>query len=100
MSDSESKPMDIDYVSNLARIELTEQEREKFHDQLGDVIKYFDKLKEVNVEGVEPTAHSFPRFNVWDQDIAKEPFSIKKSIQNAPQSRNDQIVVPKVLEDL
>jgi aspartyl-tRNA(Asn)/glutamyl-tRNA(Gln) amidotransferase subunit C len=99
MSDSESKPMDIDYVSNLARIELTEQERKKFQDQLGDVLKYFEKLKEVDVEGVEPTAHAFSRFNVWDQDVAKEPFSVKQSTQNAPQSRNDQIVVPKVVED-
>ena len=99
MSDTESTPMDINYASNLARIELTEQEREKFQDQLGDVLKYFEKLKDVDVEGVEPTAHAFSRFNVWDQDVAKEPFSVNQSTQNAPQSRNDQIVVPKVLED-
>jgi aspartyl-tRNA(Asn)/glutamyl-tRNA(Gln) amidotransferase subunit C len=99
MSDSAPNPMDIDYVSNLARIELTKEEREKFHHQLGDVLQYFEKLNEVDVEGVEPTAHAFPRFNVWDEDQAKEPFSVKQAIQNAPQSRNSQIVVPKVVED-
>ena len=99
MSDSKPNPMDIDYVSNLARIELTEQEREKFHSQLGDVLVYFEKLSSVDVEGVEPTAHAFPRCNVWDEDVAKEPFTVSQSTQNAPLSRNDQIVVPKVVED-
>jgi aspartyl-tRNA(Asn)/glutamyl-tRNA(Gln) amidotransferase subunit C len=66
---------------------------------LGDVLKYFEKLQEVNVEGVDPTAHAFPRFNVWDQDQVKEPFRVDQALQNAPQSRNDQIVVPKVVEE-
>ena len=99
MSDSKTNPMDIDYVSNLARIELSEQEREKFRTQLGDVLVYFEKLSSVEVEGVEPTAHAFPRYNVWDEDVAKEPFSVSQSLQNAPKSRNEQIVVPKVVED-
>ena len=95
---SEGQPMDIDYVSNLARIELTSAEKEKFQGQLGDVLKYFEKLQEVGVEGVEPTAHAFPRFNVWDEDIRKEGFPPEKALMNAPKSRNDQVVVPKVVE--
>ena len=59
---SEEQSMDIDYVSNLARIELTPEEKEKFQGQLGDVLKYFEKLQEVDVEGVEPTAHLEHRF--------------------------------------
>ncbi len=99
MNNSDTNPMDIDYVSNLARIELTEQEREKFHGQLGDVLAYFEKLQEVDVEGVEPTAHAFPRFNVWDKDCAREPLSVSQVMLNSPKSRNNQIVVPKVVED-
>lgn len=99
MSESESNPMDIDYVSKLARIELSEEEKEKFRGQLGDVLKYFEKLQEVDVNGVDPTAHAFPRFNVWDQDEVKDPFSVDQALQNAPQSRNDQILVPKVVEE-
>lgn len=57
---SETPSMDIDYVSNLTRIELSPEEKEKFQGQLGDVLKYFEKLQEVDVEGVEPTAHAFP----------------------------------------
>ena len=91
--------MDIDYVANLARIELTPQEKEKFQGQLGDVLKYFEKLQEVDLEGVEPTAHAFPRFNVWDEDKSTEGFSANEALSNAPQSRKDQVVVPKVVEE-
>jgi aspartyl-tRNA(Asn)/glutamyl-tRNA(Gln) amidotransferase subunit C len=96
---SESPKMDIDYVSNLARIELSPEEREKFQPQLGQVLEYFDKLQEVDVQGVEPTAHAFPRFNVWGSDVAKGGFSEEQALANAPKSRNGQIVVPKVVEE-
>jgi aspartyl-tRNA(Asn)/glutamyl-tRNA(Gln) amidotransferase subunit C len=95
---SEKPSMDIDYVSNLTRIELTPEEKEKFQGQLGDVIKYFEKLQEVDVEGVEPTAHAFPRFNVWDEDESKKGLPSEKALMNAPKSRNEQVVVPKVVE--
>ena len=95
---SEKPSMDIDYVSNLTRIELTPEEKEKFQGQLGDVIKYFEKLQEVDVEGVEPTAHAFPRFNVWDEDKSKKGLPSEKALMNAPKSRNEQVVVPKVVE--
>ena len=95
---SEKPAMDIDYVSNLTRIELTPEEKEKFQGQLGDVLKYFEKLQEVDVDGVEPTAHAFPRFNVWDEDVAKDGLPAEKALMNAPKSRNEQVVVPKVVE--
>ena len=95
---SEEQSMDIDYVSNLARIELSAEEKNKFQGQLGDVLKYFEKLQELDVEGVEPTAHAFPRFNVWDEDVAKEGLPSEKALMNAPKSRNEQVVVPKVVE--
>ncbi len=91
--------MDIDYVSNLARIELGPEERQKFQPQLGQVLEYFDKLQEVAVQRVESTAHAIPRFNVWDSDVTKDGFSEEQALANAPKSRNGQIVVPKVVEE-
>lgn len=96
---SEESSMDIDYVANLARIELSPEEKTTFHSQLGEVLKYFKKLQEVDVEGVIPTAHAFPRFNVWDEDESVEGFTSIEALQNAPKSRNDQVVVPKVVEE-
>ena len=95
----ETPEIDVDYVANLARIELSEQEKEKFKSQFSDILKYFDKLNEVDVEGVEPTAHAFPRHNVWDEDEPRPGFSAEEALSNAPARRQDQIVVPRVIED-
>ena len=57
---SETDQLDVDYVAHLARIELTDAEKEKFRSQFGDILRYFDKLNAVEIEGVEPTAHAFP----------------------------------------
>ncbi len=96
---NDSPKLDVDYVANLARIELTDQEKDKFSSQLGDVLKYFDKLNAVEVDGVEPTAHAFPRHNVWDEDQSKPGFSSEEALMNAPEKRQDQVVVPKVIEE-
>ena len=96
---SDSPQLDVDYVANLARIELTDEEKEKFSSQLGDVLKYFEKLNTVEVEGVEPMAHAFPRHNVWDEDESRPGFSAQEALSNAPDKRQDQIVVPKVIEE-
>jgi aspartyl-tRNA(Asn)/glutamyl-tRNA(Gln) amidotransferase subunit C len=53
----------------------------------------------VNVEGVEPTAHAFPRYNVWDEDVSVEGFSADDALLNAPKARSEQVVVPKVVEE-
>ncbi len=96
---SETPQLDVDYVANLARIELTDEEKGKFHSQFGDILKYFDKLNQVDVEGVEPTAHAFPRHNVWDEDEARSGFTAEEALSNAPAKRHDQIVVPRVIEE-
>ena len=96
---NDSPKLDVDYVANLARIELSDQEKDKFSSQLGDVLKYFDKLNAVEVDGVEPTAHAFPRHNVWDEDQSKPGFSSEEALMNAPEKRQDQVVVPKVIEE-
>jgi len=96
---SENAPMDVDYVAKLARIELTDEEKSTYQRQLGDVLTYFQKLQELDVDGVEPTAHAFPRYNVWDEDEAKPGLPAEEALKNAPQSRQDQVVVPKVIED-
>ena len=63
------------------------------------MLKYFDKLQELDVASVEPTAHAFPRHNVWDKDEACAGLPVAEALKNAPQSRQDQVVVPKVIEE-
>ncbi len=95
---NDSDGIDIDYVANLARIALTDQEKERFSGQLGDVLKYIEKLNTVDVSGVEPTAHAFPLENVWREDAAEPGFPVETALKNAPAVRRNMIAVPKVVE--
>jgi len=90
--------IDINHIAKLARINLTEQEKERFASQLGDVLNHIAELKEVDVSGIEPTAHASPVYNVWSEDIAKPGLSVTEALKNAPAQRDNMIVVPKVVE--
>jgi aspartyl-tRNA(Asn)/glutamyl-tRNA(Gln) amidotransferase subunit C len=94
------KPDDLklDHVANLARITLSAQEKERFTAQLGDVLAYIALLNEVNVDGVEPTAHAFPVVNVWAEDVPEPGLSPEDALRNAPEKRDNMFVVPKVVE--
>jgi aspartyl-tRNA(Asn)/glutamyl-tRNA(Gln) amidotransferase subunit C len=94
------KPQDLnlDHVANLARINLTAEEKARFASQLGDVLAYIALLNEVNVEGVEPTAHAFPVVNVWAEDVPEPGLSVEDALRNAPEKRDNMFVVPKVVE--
>ena len=96
---SETPHIDIDYVANLARIELSDDEKAKLGGQLDDILGYFEKLNAVNVDGVEPMAHARPIFNVWREgDEAGETYSPEVLTKMAPEQRENQVVVPKVVE--
>jgi aspartyl-tRNA(Asn)/glutamyl-tRNA(Gln) amidotransferase subunit C len=95
---SAGSDLNIDYVANLARLALTPAEKEKFARQLGDILHYVDKLKQVDVAGVEPMAHAAPVFNVWQDDVAQPGLPVEAALQNAPAQRQHMIVVPKVVE--
>ncbi|KAF0094416.1 MAG: aspartyl-tRNA(Asn)/glutamyl-tRNA (Gln) amidotransferase subunit C [Puniceicoccaceae bacterium 5H] len=91
--------MDLDYVANLARIELTPEEKARFADQFASILEYFEKLKAVDVSGIEPTAHAFPVENVWGVDEPAPSFRPEEAMRNAPAQRENMVVVPKVVED-
>jgi aspartyl-tRNA(Asn)/glutamyl-tRNA(Gln) amidotransferase subunit C len=67
---SQSPHIDIDYVANLARIELSDAEKARLGSQLDDILGYFEKLNAVNVEGIEPMAHTQKVHNVWREGDA------------------------------
>jgi aspartyl-tRNA(Asn)/glutamyl-tRNA(Gln) amidotransferase subunit C len=94
------KPQDLnlDHVANLARINLTAEEKARFGAQLGDVLGYISLLNEVDVDGVEPTAHAFPVVNVWSEDVPEAGLSVEDALRNAPEKRDNMFAVPKVVE--
>ena len=95
-----TKPDDLrlDDVAALARIDLTPEEKARFSTQLGDVLAYVALLNEVDVAGVEPTAHAFPVVNVWADDVPESGLSVEEALRNAPEKRDNMFVVPRVVE--
>jgi aspartyl-tRNA(Asn)/glutamyl-tRNA(Gln) amidotransferase subunit C len=90
--------LDVAYVARLARINLTEDEVKFFQKQLDDVLKYVEKLREVDVSGAEAAAHALPAFNVFRNDAPRDWFTAEEALGNAPRQANGLFVVPKVVE--
>lgn len=90
--------LNIEHVAQLARIALTPEEKDRFAQQLGDVLHHIEQLSKVDVSGVEPTAHAFAVTNVWRDDVAKPGLPVEAALRNAPAQRENMIVVPKVVE--
>jgi aspartyl-tRNA(Asn)/glutamyl-tRNA(Gln) amidotransferase subunit C len=89
---------DVRYTANLARLNLSEDEAAKFQAQLSQVLDYVEKLKAVDVTGVEPMAHANPVFNVVREDEPRDWFTPKEALANAPRQANGLFAVPKVIE--
>ncbi|MDF2838090.1 MAG: glutamyl-tRNA(Gln) amidotransferase, subunit [Paenibacillus sp.] len=89
---------DVEHVANLARLELSDAEKSKFADQLNAILKYAEKLNELNTDDIEPTSHVLPITNVMRDDVRKESLPIEKVLLNAPDEEDGQIKVPAVLE--
>ena len=90
--------LDVAYVAKLARLNLGAEETRLFQRQLGDVLEYAQKLKEIDVNGVEAAAHGIPIFNVFREDNPRECFTAEQALSNAPRQANNLFIVPKVVE--
>lgn len=89
---------DVEHVAKLARLNLTEEERETFTGQLNAILQYAEKLNELDTEQVEPTTHVLHLSNVMREDEVKESLSQEKVFRNAPDEEDGQFKVPAVLE--
>ena len=90
--------MDIKYVAHLARIALTPEEEEKLGAQLGNILGYIEKLNQLDVTAVEPTAHAVPLVNVTRPDAVRPSITNEEALQNAPAKANGLFLVPKIVE--
>ena len=90
--------MDIDYVANLARLEIQDDEKPKFKEQLANILDHFEQLSQIDTQNIEPLAHPFPIYNVWQDDEETPPLPVETALKNAPQTKDNQVVVPKVVE--
>ncbi len=85
----------IDKVSILAKLELSEEEREQAKKDMEKMLGYIDKMKELDTEGVEPMSHIFPIQNVFREDIVANSNARGELMANSPEEKNGMFVVPK-----
>ncbi|OUM97873.1 MAG: asparaginyl/glutamyl-tRNA amidotransferase subunit C [Paenibacillaceae bacterium ZCTH02-B3] len=89
---------DVEHVALLARLELSDREKELFAGQLGAILRYIEKLNELDTDGVEPTSHVLPISNVMRDDEPRPSWPLDKVLENAPDKEDGQFKVPAVLE--
>lgn len=89
---------DVEYVAKLARLKLSEKEKEKFAKQLDQILKYVDKLNELDTKKVKPTSHVLSLKNVFREDKVGKSLKVEKVLENAPEKAKGFFKVPKVIE--
>jgi aspartyl-tRNA(Asn)/glutamyl-tRNA(Gln) amidotransferase subunit C len=90
--------IDIEHVARLARLELTDEEKERLREQLGVILENAAKVSEVATDDVPPTAYAIPRSNVLRPDEITPSLTVEEVLSNAPEVEDDRFKVPKVVE--
>ena len=89
---------EVDYIALLSRLELSPAERERAANEMSQILGYFEKLKELDTEGVEPTEHVLPVVNVLRADKSRPGLPTEAALANAPEQAAEMFQVPRVVE--
>ncbi len=90
--------MDIEKVARLARLELSEEEKETFGNQLEQILAYMEQLNRLDTKGVEPTSHAIPIQNAFREDETKSSFPQEEVLGIAPEEEDGHFRVPRIIE--
>ncbi|MCD8096512.1 MAG: Asp-tRNA(Asn)/Glu-tRNA(Gln) amidotransferase subunit GatC [Lachnospiraceae bacterium] len=88
----------IEYVGILAKLELSDEEKEQAKKDMGNMLDYIDMLNGLDTEGVEPMSHVFPVHNVFREDVVTNGDEHEKTLANAPARSENTFKVPKTVE--
>jgi len=88
---------DVEKIAKLAKLSFTDEEKQKFTEQLGQIISYVEKLNELDVENIPATYHVLEVKNVFRKDEVKPSMPQEKVLENAPSRKNGYFSVPKVI---
>ena len=92
-------PIDIEHVARLARLDLSEPEKERMRSQLDAILTYIDKLRRLNTDNVEPTSDAIPMVNVMREDELRPCLPREEMLANAPEREGDFVRVPRSIEE-
>ena len=87
----------IEYVGLLAKLELSEQEKEEAKTDMEKMLDYIDTLNELDTEGIEPMSHVFPVSNVFREDVVTNGDGSEDTLANAPLKKDNSFKVPKTI---
>jgi len=90
--------MDIEKIAKLARIKLTEEEKVIFGNQLEQVLTYMEQLNRLDTQGIEPTSHAIPIFNVFREDQVRPSMPREEVLGLAPSQEDGHFKVPRIIE--
>lgn len=88
---------DVEHVALLARLELSEEEKQLYAGQLNAILDYMGKLKELDTDDIPPTAHVLPIHNVLRKDLPRPSMGRNEVLKNAPQKEQGQFKVPRIV---
>ncbi len=89
----------VDHVARLARLDLSEDERDRMQEELSKILDHAGLVQQLPLDDVEPTAHALPLRNVMRSDETHEPLSQDQALLNAPAAEDGRFRVPRIIED-
>jgi aspartyl-tRNA(Asn)/glutamyl-tRNA(Gln) amidotransferase subunit C len=92
-------PQDVEKIAHLARLELTPAEKAQYLEQLTAVLDYAEMLNELDLDGIQPTAHAIAQENVMREDAAAPGLTIDEVLFNAPKQAQNQFLIQSVLDE-
>ena len=99
MSEPKITSAEVEHVARLARLDLSEAEKERMRSQLDAILTYIDKLRQLDTENVEPTAHAIPMVNVMREDLVRPGLGTEEMLANGPERAGDFFRVPRIIEE-
>ena len=90
---------EVEKVAKLARLEITDVEKEAFVKQLSQILTHVETLRVCDTQGVEPTATVLGQVNVFRDDVVRPSLPVEKALANAPEREGDGFLVPKIIEE-
>lgn len=88
---------DVEYIADLSRLEITEDEKEEYAKQLSEILERISRLRSLNTEGIEPTFYALEMRNVMREDAVEPSLDRQKVFDAAPDIQNNGFKVPKII---
>jgi aspartyl-tRNA(Asn)/glutamyl-tRNA(Gln) amidotransferase subunit C len=89
----------VDHVARLARLDLSEEERDRMRVELSHILEHAERIQALDLDGIEATSHSFPLKNVMRKDEVRPSLSQEEALRNAPAREDGRFKVPRIIED-